>query len=193
MEARPKRSGGIVDLEEVREIILDSIDCEDVLVQTFAYAGTDIVVATVFVLPGNANKMKSEQIHGLLSSTTKPDLVLVSEDLGISTNGKLETPFRYAQKNATASSDTDSYLYWLAMLIIWMGFEIDGDISHVGLMDIGSSSIEIVGFRNAITILFKRSIDLTDLYQCSSMLSVAKLIETLPHEVQLASVNGKVE
>jgi hypothetical protein len=174
--ARPKRNGVIVDLEALQQRISASLDCEDVTVELFSHLDTDIVVVTLYVRDASQLDQSSDAIPNALYEDSASDLLIINREWNLSPNGKLDSPFTVAQRMAVHASGPLEFERWTAALLEWMGFAIKSDLETAGLMDVGMKSVQLATFRDALCVLFRRSVSLTDLFRCSTLASVADLV-----------------
>ena len=173
---RPKRNGVIVDLEYLRQALLARTSCNDVILESAVFGETEIVVSSVLMPPSEVLTITAADILQTLGAGARPDLVVVSNKLSLTNNGKLLSPFKYAQQAAAASGDKASVLHWVCTVIEWAGLpRIDG-MYHAGLMDLGANSLLVAVLRDALTVFFNQDITLAALYACPSIEGIADLV-----------------
>lgn len=177
---KPKRYSGVADLDYLRTHIMSSIDCDEVLVEPFSRLGIDIVVATICAtIPSDALLLSKAVLAR--SDGLRPDLLILTEKVHFSSNGKLQSPFFAAQTRAKSSSSVAEYAMWVNTLLHWMGLDIDPALEDAGLMDLGMTSLQIARLRQVLCVFFEIEVSLTELFGCNSLKTLAAFMGAIQH------------
>ncbi|NTF59366.1 hypothetical protein G6K93_31780 [Agrobacterium rhizogenes] len=172
---RPKRNGKIVDLDGIRDQLLNTYGFDDVIIEVYETTNSQLVVANAFLLSHRISPPSTYEIL-IAEKHNRPDLLIVMSDLSFSHNGKFLPPFLKIKNKVANDRSLSTVLNLLIKVVGWLGYDLDSTSYDIGLVDLGVTSLDMVIIRDAVESLFGQSVSILDIYRQPNLVELARFI-----------------